>query len=719
MTRTNAKMTKCRATQLLFGIRNHVFSASELKKAYHTKARKLHPDKNKSQNATLEFQTIKDAYELLAASMSTQGHTYQYTNYTAVRQREAQQRQEELQRELARQRIERERLIAQQAQKLAEERIKMEHKMRNELAARAAQVCRENEMRRRKEEDQKRRELEERKRREIEAEKQRKAQEQKQREAEERKKREVVEQQERERQSLTQAAISARKDIAKQLLDNVKKQWLSRNTREYTVNDSQYVTHSEKQTKEDYERQLVQQQEALAQLRTSHLDATQRGCDGLASMMKRTIMKQPNKPKQCETITQAGPKQIHGTQDASGQLPLYCFMSRLPQEQSSPPSVPEVETKQARQGHDTPPVRTFNRRRIKPKRICQHKECTSIARSGSQFCRAHGGGKTCSHPSCKNMVQSKGLCSIHGGRPRCAAPRCKKVAKSPSRYCVMCSGGRQQCVTIGCTMRQHQKGGYCDACFLKLNDGKVIQKSGSCHILDQIDVESQGATGLCHLFPQFMRTRQDLDFVRNVKGRRFDELISDKLMTRVCITSLKLLSCVCKNLRVAVQRVNVHPFHCGDVVEMSAHGRLTHLDNCLDEDIRIQKHLDHLFMVVTGVDSKTMRIQVQTMGWKKCLTGDGKEVVVPVLNSKKGQKRKMQEAGIDGIAATTTDVSVLVRLPKTSRHKTIDECRRDHDHYVKFECPNKRYKLAHKDTHIDFADGVALCMNSLKKAWQR
>jgi len=59
---------------------------------------------------------------------------------------------------------------------------------------------------------------------------------------------------------------------------------------------------------------------------------------------------------------------------------------------------------------------------------CSHQGCIKWARSGYDYCVAHGGGPRCQHDGCTKAVKGD-YCVAHGGGPRCQHDDCNKLAQ--------------------------------------------------------------------------------------------------------------------------------------------------------------------------------------------------------------------------------------------------------------------------------------------------
>ena len=82
--------------------------------------------------------------------------------------------------------------------------------------------------------------------------------------------------------------------------------------------------------------------------------------------------------------------------------------------------------------------------------LCNELNCKSGARSGSDKCRLHGGGKRCVEPNCKSGAEGKtDKCKKHGGGKRCIEPNCKTSASGKTDKCILHGGGKR-CIEPNC-----------------------------------------------------------------------------------------------------------------------------------------------------------------------------------------------------------------------------------------------------------------------------
>ena len=83
-------------------------------------------------------------------------------------------------------------------------------------------------------------------------------------------------------------------------------------------------------------------------------------------------------------------------------------------------------------------------------RQCNELNCKSGARSGSDKCRLHGGGKRCVEPNCTLGAEGKtDKCKKHGGGKRCIEPNCKTSASGKTDKCILHGGGKR-CIEPNC-----------------------------------------------------------------------------------------------------------------------------------------------------------------------------------------------------------------------------------------------------------------------------
>ena len=82
---------------------------------------------------------------------------------------------------------------------------------------------------------------------------------------------------------------------------------------------------------------------------------------------------------------------------------------------------------------------------------CTEPGCSKSARSPTDKCAAHGGGKRCVEPGCSKSAQGQtDKCKAHGGGKRCVEPGCTKSSVDKTDKC-KAHGGGKRCVEPGCT----------------------------------------------------------------------------------------------------------------------------------------------------------------------------------------------------------------------------------------------------------------------------
>ena len=94
-------------------------------------------------------------------------------------------------------------------------------------------------------------------------------------------------------------------------------------------------------------------------------------------------------------------------------------------------------------------------------KTCKEDGCERNARSKSNFCRKHGGGKRCKEDGCKNgSVGKTDLCISHGGGKRCKEDGCQSSAQGKTDFCKSHGGGKR-CKEDGCQSSAQGKTEYC------------------------------------------------------------------------------------------------------------------------------------------------------------------------------------------------------------------------------------------------------------------
>ena len=92
---------------------------------------------------------------------------------------------------------------------------------------------------------------------------------------------------------------------------------------------------------------------------------------------------------------------------------------------------------------------------------CTEHGCSKSAIGQTDKCAAHGGGKRCVEPGCtKSAVGNTVKCTAHGGGKRCTEPGCTKSAQGKTDKCVL-HGGGARCIEPGCTKAAQGATDYC------------------------------------------------------------------------------------------------------------------------------------------------------------------------------------------------------------------------------------------------------------------
>jgi hypothetical protein len=189
-------------------------------------------------------------------------------------------------------------------------------------------------------------------------------------------------------------------------------------------------------------------------------------------------------------------------------------------------------------------------------RRCQRDGCKKSARYPTKFCRAHGGGARCEHENCdKSAVSIKDLlCKGHHGGARCKHNGCKTSARVPTDFCVLHMGGRR-CQIDGCKKSARaptdlclKHGGgmrcKCDDCdksaqyptdFCIHHGGGYRCQSDGCQIYDVAPIAKfkVGSKRLCtfcmkSLYPELSNTRTYIRQEHLILAE-IQRLIEDKL----------------------------------------------------------------------------------------------------------------------------------------------------------------------------------------------
>ena len=145
------------------------------------------------------------------------------------------------------------------------------------------------------------------------------------------------------------------------------------------------------------------------------------------------------------------------------------------------------------------------------RKCCKIEDCKSRARSPTDYCKKHGGGKRCKEKGCKSSARSQSdYCVAHGGGKRCKEEGCKSAAQSPTDYCVAHGGGKR-CKKEGCKSAAISPTNYCVA-----HGGGKRCEGDACSIYEQFEKRHANYKGsdnkyYCyncfnHLFPEMVTT---------------------------------------------------------------------------------------------------------------------------------------------------------------------------------------------------------------------
>jgi hypothetical protein len=196
---------------------------------------------------------------------------------------------------------------------------------------------------------------------------------------------------------------------------------------------------------------------------------------------------------------------------------------------------------------------------IKPKykyRLCNEPDCKTSARSTSDKCKRHGGGRRCNEPNCKSSAEgATNKCKRHGGGKRCNEPDCKASAIGSTDKCVAHGGGKRcnepdckagsrgstdKCIAHGGGKRCNESDCKASACG---TTDKCIRHGGGyrCpNCIDWIDSRSGSyiydgycATCFKHIFPDDERSKKVYShtkeiLVRNIINANFEGFIHDR-----------------------------------------------------------------------------------------------------------------------------------------------------------------------------------------------
>ena len=161
---------------------------------------------------------------------------------------------------------------------------------------------------------------------------------------------------------------------------------------------------------------------------------------------------------------------------------------------------------------------------------CSETECKASARSPSDKCKKHGGGKRCSETDCKaGALLPSHKCFKHGGGKRCSEKECKASARLPSDKCKKHRGGKR-CSETNCKSSailpydkciKHGGGKRCPNCI-----NWIDSRSSS------IKYDNYCATCFKRIFPDDPRSKVIYEHTKEIKVRNtineyFDGFIHD------------------------------------------------------------------------------------------------------------------------------------------------------------------------------------------------
>ena len=150
------------------------------------------------------------------------------------------------------------------------------------------------------------------------------------------------------------------------------------------------------------------------------------------------------------------------------------------------------------------------------RRICDHKECETVASKGDNYCRQHGKPIQCSTPGCQSKARAAtGQCGKHSGEPLCSEPGCRSLAKHGSACCIK-HGGGYICTFPDC---QRAARGTSNRCF-KHSEPEAKEREYVCRT---------------------RKLREDINFriTQNLRSRVRDALKNN----RKCAKTVELLGC--------------------------------------------------------------------------------------------------------------------------------------------------------------------------------
>ena len=162
---------------------------------------------------------------------------------------------------------------------------------------------------------------------------------------------------------------------------------------------------------------------------------------------------------------------------------------------------------------------------------CQQPDCTKSALGKTDYCVSHGGGKRCQQPDCTKSAQGKtDFCASHGGGKKCKKPDCTKSAQGKTDFCASHGGGKR-CQESDCTKSALGKTDYC------ASHGGGKRCPNCIHWIDSRIGSSKYdwycATCFKRLFPDDPRSKVIYEhtkeiMVRNTINEYFDSFIHDK-----------------------------------------------------------------------------------------------------------------------------------------------------------------------------------------------
>ena len=142
-------------------------------------------------------------------------------------------------------------------------------------------------------------------------------------------------------------------------------------------------------------------------------------------------------------------------------------------------------------------------------RRCRHQGCTRAARDTYDYCINHGGGRRCEYEGCNTAARDTyKFCKNHGGGTRCQYQGCKKSARDSYQFCIEHGGGLRcpHCITWpdsrgGCKKYD----GYCATCFKHVfpNDPRSIKIREKSHEMKVRNFLNEHMKGFIHDVPMY------------------------------------------------------------------------------------------------------------------------------------------------------------------------------------------------------------------------